>query len=203
VPNPEVRLLEPHDGIQEYDNPIPAWMSWTLGLIIAWGVCYLLFYLVGDGPTAKADYEAAVAENIKLQFQEIGTLKPDEPTMLTYMGKPDWMAFGKSLYQTNCQSCHGPTGLGVVGPNLCDDAYKNVEKLADVARVVTQGAAGAAMPAWGARLHPNEVVLVSAYAASLRGSATGGKAPEGKIIPAWPPVPKSEPPKPEAKGTKP
>jgi cytochrome c oxidase cbb3-type subunit 3 len=189
VPKTEAKLLPGHDGIQEYDNPIPSWMSWILGLTIVWSVIYVFYYGLDYGQSNLAEYQASVAENVRLQFAEIGMLKPDEPTMLNYMGKPDWMAFGRSVYQSNCQSCHGPTGLGVVGTNLCDDSYKNVEKLVDIPKIVGGGAAGGQMPAWGSRLHPNEVVLVSAYVATLRGSASGGKAPEGKVIPPWPPIP--------------
>jgi cytochrome c oxidase cbb3-type subunit 3 len=186
---PEVKLLPGHDGIHEYDNPIPSWMSWILGFTIAWSVWYCITYGLGYGQSVEAEYQAAMAENVRLQFKEIGDLKPDQATMLVYMGKPDWMAFGRSVYQSNCQSCHGPTGQGVVGPNLCDDHYKGVDKLEDVIKIVGGGAAGNQMPAWGGRLHPNEVVLVSAYVATLRGSASGGKAPEGKIIPPWPAIP--------------
>jgi cytochrome c oxidase cbb3-type subunit 3 len=197
VPKTEAKLLPGHDGIQEYDNPIPGWMSWILGVTIVWGVLYCFYYGLGYGPSNLAEYQAAVADNVRLQFAEIGLLKPDEPTMLAYMGKPDWMAFGRSVYQSNCQSCHGPTGLGGVGTNLCDDHWKNVVKFEDIPKVVGGGAAGGQMPAWGARLHPNEVVLVSAYVATLRGSASGGKAAEGKVIPAWPAVPAAaEAPKP-------
>lgn len=198
MPKSEAKLLPGHDGIQEYDNPIPGWMSAILWITVIWGFYYLGYYGFGYGDSNLAEYQNELAANVRMQFKEIGMLKPDEATMLTYMGKPDWMAFGRTVYQTNCQSCHGPTGLGVVGPNLCDESYKNVEKLADIPKVVGGGAAGGQMPAWGSRMHPNEVVLVSAYVATLRGSASGGKAAEGKVIPPWPPVPIAEAPK-EAK----
>jgi cytochrome c oxidase cbb3-type subunit III len=35
--------------------------------------------------------------------------------------------------------------------------------------VIADGAGNGAMPAWRNRLHPNELLLVSAYVASLRG----------------------------------
>jgi cytochrome c oxidase cbb3-type subunit 3 len=189
MPKTDAPLLPGHDGIQEYDNPIPAWMSWILGLTIVWGGFYILYYVLGDGPSAISDYDASVAENARLQFAEMGVLKSDEPTMLRCMSDPELIAFGKSVFRAQCQSCHGPTGLGLVGPNLCDDAWKNVKRLDDIPKVVAQGAANGAMPAWAARLHPNEVVLVAAYVASLRGSGSGGKQPEGEVIPPWPPVP--------------
>jgi cytochrome c oxidase cbb3-type subunit 3 len=46
------------------------------------------------------------------------------------------------------------------------------------------------MPAWKTRLHPNEIVLVAAYVASLRGkNLPGPRGPEGEKIPPWPVLP--------------
>ena len=43
------------------------------------------------------------------------------------------------------------------------------------------------MPAWRNRLHPNEVVLVAAYVATLRGkNLPSPRPPEGEIIPPGP-----------------
>ena len=93
------------------------------------------------------------------------------------------MLYANSVFLTNCQSCHGPDGSGLVGPNLTDDYYRNVKKITDIAEVIKNGAAGGSMPAWKTRLHPNEVVLMAAYVARLRGkNLTGRRAPEGEKI---------------------
>ena len=50
--------------------------------------------------------------------------------------------------------------------------------------------AGGAMPAWGQRFHPNDMVLLTSYVASLRGkSPQMAKAPEGEIMEPWPDAP--------------
>jgi cytochrome c oxidase cbb3-type subunit 3 len=50
------------------------------------------------------------------------------------------------------------------------------------------------MPAWKNRLHPNEVVMVSAYVANMRGqNLTGPRGAEGSAIPAWPKAPAAAP----------
>jgi len=78
-----------------------------------------------------------------------------------------------------------------VGPNLTDENWKNVQKIADIPQVIMNGAAAGAMPAWKTRLHPNEVVLVAAYVASLRGkNLPGPRGPEGTAIAPWPAAPK-------------
>ena len=43
------------------------------------------------------------------------------------------------------------------------------------------------MPAWGAKLNQTQIVIVSAYVASLRDTnGAGGKAPQGTPIAPWP-----------------
>lgn len=182
-------LLRAHsyDGIQEYDNPLPGW--WTNLFIgsILFSAVYMFYYHAGvPGRRVYDDYDAAVAENIRLQFAEIGELTPDAATITKYMNNKEWIKVGESVYKGNCVSCHGGDGQGLVGPNLCDDFYKNVTKIEDLAKVVAEGAAGNAMPAWRTRLHPNEIVLVASYVATMRGTNPGNpKPPYGQKIPPW------------------
>jgi cytochrome c oxidase cbb3-type subunit III len=177
-----------YDGIQEYDNPLPGWWVWLFLLTIVVSPIYWAYYHFGTpGRSIYDDYADAVASNLRQQFSEIGELKPDRDTLLKYLNDKRWLAVGESVYKVQCVSCHGTKGEGKVGPNLCDDHWKNVKQIEDVAKVVAEGAAGRAMPAWANRLHPNELVLVSCYVASLRGSlpAGEGKTAEGNVIPPW------------------
>ena len=177
-----------YDGIREFDNPTPGWWHLIFWLTIAFSFSYFVYYHLGpSGRTLDAGYQAAVAENLRLRFSEIGELMPDEATLLQYMGQPEWLAVGQSTYVANCKSCHAEDGSGQVGPNLTDDHYKNVKNLTDLVAVILNGAAGQNMPAWRSRLHPNEIVLVSAYVANFRGkNLPGPRGQEGQIIPAWP-----------------
>ncbi|MEZ5952656.1 MAG: c-type cytochrome, partial [Planctomycetaceae bacterium] len=137
-------------------------------------------------------YDLAVADNLRVQFAEIGQLNPDRETILTYIDDPKWSMVGKAVYQMHCTSCHGANGEGKIGPNLTDNLWKNVKVVEDIAKVVSEGAAGNAMPSWKTRLHPNEIVLVASYVASLRGTLPAGT---GKIIPGEVPIPHwGEPP---------
>ncbi len=180
-----------YDGITEYDNPIPGWWSWMFFGGIVFAVLYYMAYQLGTAGTSVAQaYDNAVTANLKLQFEEIGILTPDEPTILTYMQEENWVLFGQKTFEGNCVSCHGKEGVGLVGPNLTDDHYKNVKRLGDVATVIQKGAANGAMPAWQNRLHPNEIVMVSAYVASLRGqNKPGPRGEEGSVIDPWPAAP--------------
>ena len=182
-----------YDGIREYDNPCPTWWHLVFLGTFIFSVFYFLFFQGSFGWTVAEAYDSAVAENLKLRFEEIGELNVDEKTLVEYMAKDDWLAIGASVYQAQCKSCHGANAAGLVGPNLTDDNYKHVKELIDIARVVENGASAGAMPAWKNRLHPNEVVLVSAYVANLRGKNLAGlgdavEKRDGKYkpIPPWP-----------------
>lgn len=196
----EQLLDHEYDGIREFDNPCPSWWHMVFFGTFVFSIVYFVFFhiapLVGtNGWTLAEAYDEAVADDLTLRFAEIGELTADEPTLLEYMQKPDWLAVGISVYKTHCKSCHGDDGSGTVGPNLTDDHYKNVETLVDVARVVENGAANGSMPAWRNRLHPNEVVLVSAYVASLRGqNLPSQRGAEGKVKPPWPDASAGRPP---------
>mgnify|MGYP003665479251 CR=1 FL=1 len=182
-----------YDGIQEYDNPLPGWWKWIFVATIAFCPAYASYYHIGaPGRTIAEQYDAALAANTQLQFAEIGELKPDEATLVNYLHKDSWLKVGAVIFRTNCMSCHGRDGEGKVGPNLTDEFYKNVRTIEDIARIVNNGAGNGAMPAWSNRLVPNEVVLVSAYVASLRGQNLDGKGADGREIAPWP-EPQEEP----------
>ncbi|MEM6366174.1 MAG: cbb3-type cytochrome c oxidase N-terminal domain-containing protein [Planctomycetota bacterium] len=180
-----------YDGIEEYDNPLPGWWKWLFIASIAFCPFYWVFYHSGaKGRSVQDTYSVALAENTRLQFAEIGDLKLDEPTIVKFMGKESWVKVGQSVFRANCVSCHGREGEGKVGPNLTDEFYKNVEKVSDIAMVINNGAGNGAMPKWSNRLHVNEIVLVSAYVASLRGkNVENGRPADGRAIAAWPTPP--------------
>ncbi|MFN3168601.1 MAG: cbb3-type cytochrome c oxidase N-terminal domain-containing protein [Phycisphaeraceae bacterium] len=186
---PEDELLTGHnyDGIQEYDNPTPAWWTWVFLATVAFTPIYLIFTLMSDGAlTPQGQYERAYVANLEKKFGELGTLEPTAETIRKYRDDEQWVAFGRNVFQTHCISCHGPDAAGGSGPNLTDEYYVNVTNIEDIGEVVLNGAGNGAMPAWANRLHPNEVVLVSSYVASLRGTdVPGGKGPEGEQVPAW------------------
>ncbi len=177
-----------YDGIQEYDNPLPGWWVWLFVGTVMFSIVYWLYFHHGmPGRSIHDDYDRHAAKIFELRFEEIGELKPDRETIVKYMNDSKWLTVGKVVYKTNCVSCHGADGGGLVGPNLTDDNWKNVRNIEDIAKIIQNGAANGAMPAWRNRLsHVNQVVLVSAYVASLRGTVSGGKTAEGDPIAPWP-----------------
>ncbi|TWT82663.1 Cbb3-type cytochrome c oxidase subunit CcoP2 [Planctomycetes bacterium CA13] len=188
-----------YDGIQEFDNPLPGWWKWMFIGSIAFALPYWAFYHGGaEGRTVHDRYDNAMAANIRLQFEEIGELKEDRETVVKFLYEPSWLRVGQTVFKTNCVSCHGADGGGIVGPNLTDEEYKNVKDIGDILTVLQNGAGGGAMPAWKNRLSTNELVLAASYAASLRGTTPGtAKQPEGRKIAPWPAAPVEEDETPE------
>ena len=184
----EILTDHSYDGIQEYDNPLPGWWKFLFWVTIFFAPIYWFYYQHGvDGRSIHDQYEQHMASIFELKFEEIGELEADRATIYKYMNEKEWRAVGKVVYTTNCVSCHGADGGGVVGPNLTDDHWKNVRNIEDIAKIIENGAANGSMPAWKNRMsHKNQIVLTAAYVASMRGTpAAGGKAPEGNPIPPW------------------
>ena len=178
-----------YDGIHEYHNAIPAWWKWLFVLTIALAPCYLIYYHSGaPNRSIYSQYEEAMGENQKKKYAELPSdLSPDAATLIQYMNDPNWKEVGKSIFKINCVSCHGAEGGGIVGPNLCDENYKHIKKVEDIVKVIKEGVAGGAMPAWETRI-PNkyDIIMLSAYVAGLRGSnPANAKGPDGGPIPPW------------------
>ncbi len=178
----------PNDELRYGDAKVPHW--WTIGVlcIVLYGLIYFVYHHFGAPGRSDIDsFDVALARNTELQYAEIGDLKQDEKTMVRFLEEPSWLRVGQSIFKTNCVQCHGNNGEGKVGPNLGDESYKNIRKLEDILLVINRGAGGAAMPAWQNKLNSNEIVLVSTYVASLRGTnPEDGKGPDGQVIPPWP-----------------
>ena len=185
----DLELLTDHtyDGIREYDNPLPGWWVFLFWFFIVISPVYYLYFHGGmEGRSIFDQYNNHMARVYELKFAEIGELAADRETILKYMNEEEWLTVGEAIYKTNCTSCHGADGGGIVGPNLTDDFWKHTSSVEGIARVIEEGAANGAMPAWKNRLtHPNQIVLTAAYVASLRKNPVDGKAPEGKEIPKW------------------
>jgi len=193
-----------YDGIQEYDNPLPGWWKWLFVATAVFSLFYVMYFHTGAAQkrSVYTAYEEAFSDNLRQQFSELGELQPDNATLIKYSTDARWLKVGQSVFKQHCVSCHGAEGGGVVGPNLCDVYWKNVKVIDDIAKILENGAGNGSMPAWKTRLHPNELVLVACYVASLRDtSPANAKGPEGNEVGPWTLAipPETEPAKAEVK----
>lgn len=177
-----------HDGIKEYDNPLPGWWKWLFWGTIFFSIGYYFYYQIALGPSIYEKYDQAVVVQLERQLAELGNIAPDDRTIIRLMTeKADMIAAMSSVFRANCAQCHTADGGGNIGPNLTDDYWKNVKTPADIIKVITNGVPGAAMQSWSNRFREPQIILLAAYVASLRGTTPANpKAPEGVPIPPWP-----------------
>lgn len=181
-----------YDGIQEYDNPTPGW--WYLIFGGSFVFCLLYLFVVQLGgliPSPEQQHAIVQAAADERRFAELSKIPMSEDKILQIMGKPSWLAQGQGIFEGTCAVCHLADGSGSVGPNLTDESYKNITVLMDIPALIVNGSENQAMPSQKNMLNENEVALVAAYSASLRGKnlPTGALvSPEltGVPIAPWP-----------------
>lgn len=184
----EQLLDHEYDGIREYDNPTPGWWHLIFFVTVAFCFPYVVWYHISPlSYSIHESYDADVAEYFRKQFAKFGDLEPTPETIAGLAANPDYMSAVAGTFIGKCASCHGASGEGLVGPNLTDEHYKNVQSLPDIYTVIDQGIVLKGMPAWGRQMQKTEVVLLSAYVASLRGKdLTGPRPAEGEVIEPFP-----------------
>lgn len=176
------RLIEhSYDGIQEYDNPLPRWWVYGFWATIVFSLLYAFNLGVGSGPGRIAQYEADVAAFRAAHPPPAGGATPE--TLAALAAEPKALEAGRTVFTTNCASCHRADGGGIIGPNLTDNAWIHGSSLTEIHETVIQGVLARGMPPWGKLLKPEQIDAVTVYVASLRGTnPPNAKAPEGTVM---------------------
>jgi len=172
-----------YDGIQELDNPTPAWFMWLFYGTVIFGLCYLLIYHVfGVGQLQYDEYktEIAQADIAKKAYLSKAANRVDENTVKLVID-PAVLESGKAIFKQNCAPCHGDNAQGNVGPNLTDDYWLHGGKINDLFKTIKYGVAAKGMPTWEKQLAPKQLSDVANYVKSLKGSNPANpKAPQGE-----------------------
>lgn len=82
-----------------------------------------------------------------------------------YSGPADWIAAGKSRFETLCVGCHGADGRGnpaMGAPNLTDGVWLYGGDFSSIATSVRDGRHGV-MPSWRERLDEDQARLLAAW----------------------------------------
>ncbi len=174
-----------HDGIEEYDNPLPAWWFAMFVITIVWGIGYLIFYpgmgnfkgILGWTQIEQHDQEVAAAEQQYRAMRDRYLALPIEE-----IAQDDKvMRMGQRLYGNNCSQCHGLDARGAYGfPNLADENWLWGGSPDAIKHTLVQGRQ-AAMPAWEDALGDTGIAETTEYVLSLNGrSADSEKASRGE-----------------------
>lgn len=86
-----------------------------------------------------------------------------------YVGNADAAMQGNELFVNNCMICHGPRGVGKMGPNLVDDRYLYASNRTDKGLFESiYGGTVNLMVGWKDRLTQDDILKIIAYLRSLQ-----------------------------------
>ena len=162
-----------YDGIEEYDNPLPAWWFGMFLLTILFGVGYLIVYpgmgnfkgILGWTSIEQHEREVARADENYRDMRDRYLAMPIEEIAQD----PAVRKMGMRMFGNNCAQCHGSDAKGAYGfPNLTDDDWIYGGTPEAIKATLINGRQ-AAMPAWGAILGDQGITETTAYVMSLSG----------------------------------
>jgi len=185
VSNPGQTTGHEYDGIEEYDNPLPAWWFWGFLLSIVFALGYLIYYPglgnfegLSGWTSAKqlAQQQAEADERFGPVFAQYRAIPVEELATV-----PAAMRMGQRLFATSCAQCHGSAGIGAYGfPNLTDHEWQWGQSVEHVQATLQNGRM-AMMPAWSAVLDAYGIRDVTEYVVQLSGrEADAGQAATGQ-----------------------
>lgn len=177
----DVLLEHEYDGIREYDNPSPGWWRWLFVASTVWAVGYFAHYHIGWGQSVAQSYAAAMEKAAADNAQRaMAADVVTEDALAQLLSSANDVAQGRDIFLGKCSNCHGQQGEGLIGPNLTDDYFLHGSTLMDTYKVIDEGVPAKGMVAWGGVLKPEELLRVTAFVGSLRGTNVAGKAPQGE-----------------------
>ncbi|MBT4531210.1 MAG: cytochrome c [Phycisphaerae bacterium] len=161
-------------------------MKLTLFILFPLLTISVFVFLILYDQEAQSQLRHELSKSQKETIANLGDLQGDFETIQSFRDNNELMKSIHVLFRAQCASCHAPLGTGQLAPNLCDDSYLLVKNIPDLYTVISEGSIKKGMLPFKGILSNNELVLLAAYTANLRGSASSGKQAEGKIIAPWP-----------------
>ncbi len=161
------------DGIEEEDNKIPAWFTWSFVATIVWGFLYMPYYTL-SGWSQEGQY----AEQVAAAEARAAAVRAELPQTNPFHGDATAIAEGQEVWNTICVACHKPDGSGLVGPSLVDPYSKYGDDDLALYETVAKGRPGG-MPPWEAQLGSQKIWKVLAFMETLpRSEEPGLGAPD-------------------------
>ncbi|MBX2965809.1 MAG: c-type cytochrome [Cyclobacteriaceae bacterium] len=181
----DIMMEHSYDGIRELDNHMPPWWKWLFYATIIWGVGYLVVYHVTSSmPLMEDEYLAEVEKAAEQKAKLLAANPPAviDENALVYEHNEEILKKGRTIYVTNCASCHMADGQGSIGPNLTDDYWLHGGSIKDIYLIVKNGVVEKGMIPWAPVLSPEQMRDVSFYIKSLKGTnPPNPKAPQGEL----------------------
>jgi cytochrome c oxidase cbb3-type subunit 3 len=180
----EVRdqVIHEYNGIEEYGNPVPGWLSLIFTGTIIWSVLYVIGINMGFIDRYQEDLAQGQEQLMELRAKaSAGQPSVDGAFLAKVAENESRIKKGQKTYDSKCVSCHGEKLGGSVGPCLVDSKWIHGGSKTDIYKTIKNGVAQKGMPPWGPQLTQDEMANVVAYIDSRRGEVPeGAKKPEGK-----------------------
>ena len=162
-----------HDGIQEYDNPLPMWWVYMFIISTVFAVGYLIYYpglgnvkSIGGWTELKQWQDEVDRHEARFApiYAELAAMTPEQMAADRRASQ-----VGRRLFINNCSTCHGVTAKGGFGfPNLTDGEWIYGRDFEAIQSTILNGRI-AVMPPWGAALGDDGVNEVTEYVRQLAG----------------------------------
>lgn len=162
------------DGIEELNNPLPAWWTWLFVVTLVFGVVYLILYPgLGSfagvlGWSSSSQYQAEV-DRATERFGPIfrGYFAQPIPELLREERAID---MGSRIFANNCATCHGSDARGGKGfPNLTDGDWLHGGSPEAITQTITHGRNGIMVPFGAVVGGEDGITNVTEYVLSLSG----------------------------------
>ena len=162
-----------YDGIEEYDNPLPAWWFYMFVITIVFAIGYLIAFpgmgtfkgMLNWSSAGQLQNDAAKAD---AQYGPLFSKYAGMP-IVDVAKDPQALKMGQRLFATNCAQCHGADARGSFGfPNLTDNDWLYGGEPEQIEQTITHGRNGA-MPAWESALGNQGVLEVANFVVTLSG----------------------------------
>lgn len=154
-----------YDGIEEYDNPLPAWWLNMFVITIVFGVGYLIVYPgLGNfkgikGWTSSGQWDKQIEKADKRYGELFASY--GEMTIDQLLASRPAIKMGQRIFANNCAQCHGSDAKGAYGiPNLTDADWLYGGTAQAIKTSITEGRTGS-MPAWKSILDVETVERLS------------------------------------------
>ncbi len=180
----EIDLHHDYDGIRELDNSLPPWWLYLFYGTIVWAALYIYNSHMKDGSISQLqEYEIAMAEAEEAKFLYLSRqVNNVNETNVEVVTDANLLSDAKSIFESNCATCHGLAGQGGVGPNLTDDYWVHGGGIKNVFKTIKYGVPEKGMIAWSSQLSPTSMQNISSYILTLRGTnPPDAKKPEGDL----------------------
>jgi cytochrome c oxidase cbb3-type subunit 3 len=159
-----------YDGIEEYDNPLPAWWLYMFVISMVFAIGYLVIFPgLGNfkgviGWTQVGQWEK---ENEKLDAKFDVLLKKYAAMPVEELAKDEKARrSGQRLFASYCATCHGSDAGGNTGfPNLRDQDWLYGGSPDRIAESIIKGRKGA-MPAWKGIMTDQQINDVATWLAA-------------------------------------